>query len=378
MLGRRLSDGSLQIDALDGLRGFAVLIVILAHTGNAGFHLIPGLNFSGAGHSGVFLFFELSSFLLTYSFIAHGRSAFSKDRLITYFERRFFRIYPLYFLYLTVALITTFLVSVYRPSAFLGVPMALSPSEYLQQLLMLDGKGITWSIPVEFHYYFLLPLVAFGIVRLCQSRALPTIAFVAGILVVVALLWPLDEARSVRSVIYHLPIFFCGAVLALFHHLWVERGYNSSRRAGYLLESFGLAAFTANILLTPSILQAIDLGSYSFKPHRQFYLFAFLWGAVIFAAIHGNGPIGAIFRHRWLRHLGFVSFSAYLLHPMFISGIAKTMLKDLLPSFLAGWLVLALTLVLSWISFSVIEQPMSRYSFRSIWRPSALGSGKRS
>ena len=57
--GRNLSNEKLQIDALDGLRGLAVLIVFLSHTSNDGVFLLPSANFSGIGKSGVFLFFVL-------------------------------------------------------------------------------------------------------------------------------------------------------------------------------------------------------------------------------------------------------------------------------------------------------------------------------
>ena len=52
-------------EPLDGLRGVAVLLVLLSHSSNAGHDLLPGLDASGVGRAGVFLFFVLSSFLLT-------------------------------------------------------------------------------------------------------------------------------------------------------------------------------------------------------------------------------------------------------------------------------------------------------------------------
>lgn len=371
--GRNLSDSSLQIDALDGLRGFAVLIVILAHTGNAGFHLIPFLDLSGAGHAGVYLFFELSAFLLTYLFIAHGSNAFTLDRIAIYFQRRFFRIYPLYFLYLTAALISTWLVSIYRPDLSIGIPMSLTLGEYATQLLMIEGKGITWSIPVEFHFYFMLPLVAYGIVVLCGNRVRPAVLFIACLLGLAALLWPIEKAESIRSVVYHLPVFLFGTTLALLHQHWITSGRNRNQKSALVIEILGLLSLLAILLLTPSMLRSLGFSSFAFKPHRQFLLFAMLWGTVIFAAIHGNGLIGQVFRIKWLRYLGFISFSAYLLHPVFISGIVKSGLKEFLHPFASGWLVLTLTAAVSWVTFSLIEKPMSRYSlkptiaWRAIW-----------
>jgi Predicted acyltransferases len=58
---RKTSTARVQLDALDGLRGVAVLIVVLSHLSNARLFLIPGLDLSGTGKSGVFLFFVLSA-----------------------------------------------------------------------------------------------------------------------------------------------------------------------------------------------------------------------------------------------------------------------------------------------------------------------------
>ena len=52
-----------HLDALDGLRGLAVLVVIGSHLSNVGMLPRPGL--SGTGKSGVYLFFVLSAYLLT-------------------------------------------------------------------------------------------------------------------------------------------------------------------------------------------------------------------------------------------------------------------------------------------------------------------------
>ena len=70
--GRGLFDNKFQLDSLDGLRGLAALMVFLSHTSNEGIYFSSSFNFSGIGKSGVFLFFVLSSFLLTYPFVKKG------------------------------------------------------------------------------------------------------------------------------------------------------------------------------------------------------------------------------------------------------------------------------------------------------------------
>ncbi len=359
--GRQLSDGTLQLDALDGLRGFAVLMVILAHTGNAGFHLLPPLDFSGAGHVGVFLFFGLSAFLLTNAFAVHGDASFSRTSLLRYFERRFLRIYPLYFLYVTAAVLSTWLLTNINGGKPTGIPMAMSESEYLRQIFMVEGKGITWSIPVEFHYYFMLPFVAYAYCKLCKCRIVPVIALTTLALVAISMLRPLQDAASLRSVVYHLPVFLLGSVSAVLHQRWINSSWTNRVQPRVILEWFGIAALIAAMLMTPSILKMLSLSG-AFKPHRQFLLFAILWAVVIFATIHGNGYLGRLFRISWLRYLGFISFSAYLFHPVFISALAKTGLSEKLGPAISGWMVLLLTVISAYASFLIVEKPISQAS----------------
>src|SRR5258708_6500089 len=84
-----------HIESLDGWRGVSILLVLAAH-------LLPlgpkawQLNF-GCGVLGMVLFFNLSGFLIT-SFLLKEPS------VLEFITRRFFRIIPLAWLYLTIAL----------------------------------------------------------------------------------------------------------------------------------------------------------------------------------------------------------------------------------------------------------------------------------
>jgi peptidoglycan/LPS O-acetylase OafA/YrhL len=365
MFGRQLSNKKYQLDALDGLRGLAVLIVILAHTSNLGYHIIPFADFSGAGHSGVFLFFVLSSFLLTYQFIARGKIAFTVINLGVYFERRFFRIYPLYFLYLTMGLVSTYVIALFVAGKPIGIPFALSLSEYVDHLLMIYGKEVTWSIPVEFKYYFLLPVIAYVMVIILNRGFFTSFVFVLVAIYAVNHFWPLTEAQSVRSIIYHLPVFLCGSLLAVTHHAWIECGGADNKVISRLVDALGLVSILLIVLLTPAILEIIGFNSQELKPHKMFLAFSVLWAVVIFAAIHGEGALRRVFENKALRFLGFVSFSAYLFHPIFIKVVEHSALGKILPSALSGWFVLVCTLLTAWLSFVFIERPASRLSLSS-------------
>ena len=104
MTGTPRASGHIQ--ALDGLRGFAVLVVFLDH---ASVYLQPFGNpmldwvrrACSTGWFGVDLFFVLSGFLITTILLeARGAENFYK----TFYARRFLRLAPLYYSVLIVAL----------------------------------------------------------------------------------------------------------------------------------------------------------------------------------------------------------------------------------------------------------------------------------
>ena len=89
-----------HIIALDGLRGFAVLMVLLAHAYDRGISPFADyINLKGSyfGVHGVFIFFVLSAYLLTKQFLDSDATDKNFIKFTgEYFYRRFLRIYPLF------------------------------------------------------------------------------------------------------------------------------------------------------------------------------------------------------------------------------------------------------------------------------------------
>src|SRR5690606_14005077 len=92
-----------HIKSLDGIRGLAVIFVVLAHGGEMSNQIDFIINFKGFGKLGVFFFFVLSAFLLD-MYIAKAliNEKANKKYWLNYFLRRFLRIYPLFFVSLLI------------------------------------------------------------------------------------------------------------------------------------------------------------------------------------------------------------------------------------------------------------------------------------
>jgi peptidoglycan/LPS O-acetylase OafA/YrhL len=233
------------LPALDGLRGIAILLVLIYHCSE----LVELRDSSNAldwlgwrvfqlGWVGVDLFFVLSGFLIT------GILQKAKSRpkyFSTFYARRSLRIFPLYYL----LVFFTFLVFPHI-AAFISANSA-SAAATLSELPSLEGKigwylayasnflaamdgnmghrllAVTWSLAIEEQFYFIWPLVVYHF----RERTVFTISLVtvvAAFAIRCGLVWALREGYwdGNRTAIYVLP--FCrmdslaiGAVIAI---LW--------------------------------------------------------------------------------------------------------------------------------------------------------------
>lgn len=357
--GRELSDKKFQLDSLDGLRGFAVLIVFLSHTSNAGMYLVPFANFAGIGKSGVFLFFVLSSFLLTLPFITKGVDATSKNFLMNYSFRRFIRIYPLYFLYLLFGLMTSLvlwkLVGWDKP---VGFPFVLSLKDFFEHLLLIQGKGVTWSILVEFRYYFILPILALTYSVVLKNKLFPSVIVTMSLIIISQLIWPQSESivNDPRLGPY-LPIFFMGSLLAVIFHRWRENKMSENKNIVLAVEILGILAAIILIFMIPSVSAYILGKEIAFNYyHKHFILYGLLWSFVVFSCVAGLGALRKFFETPFLRYLGFISFSVYLLHAIVIEVVKRVGIE--IP--MQGWILLVISIMLSHISWTLIEKSTAK------------------
>ncbi|VAW65699.1 hypothetical protein MNBD_GAMMA09-3265 [hydrothermal vent metagenome] len=359
-----LSNNKFQLDSLDGLRGFAVLFVFLSHTSNVGIYFLPGANFSGIGTFGVFLFFILSSFLLTYPFLIKKENAISKKYLFNYFLRRFFRIFPLYLVYLLLALFSTIIFkNIGNFNKPIGVPFPLNLTDFTQHILLQQGKGVTWSIMVEFRYYFILPFLGILFSILLKNKILPCLLTVIILSIISQYIWPdIDKIEKGLRLGVYFPIFLMGSLMAVIHYNWVQLNNDSKASMQKTIEIAGILCLLIIFFLTPSSISI--LAGYTVNAaeiHNHYILISMLWCIILFSSIHGKGLLRRFFESAALRYLGFISFSFYLFH---IIGIRIVNHIPAVNESLHGPLILLVTILISHISYKLIEQPSSKISFK--------------
>ncbi len=151
-----------EYDFIDGLRGLAILMVLVCHwTYGKELSSLPArflLNFAGTLGNGVGLFFTLSGFLISWPF--WKRKVNRAESLIPpgYGWRRFWKIYPP--LALSVVLLTPFFI-LWQGQAPLFLHAAIQWLTGLAFLMPVSGKfnPVMWSLVVEIHFYLVLPLL---------------------------------------------------------------------------------------------------------------------------------------------------------------------------------------------------------------------------
>src|SRR4051794_3114804 len=146
------------IPELDGIRGIAILMVLVCHA-SSWMASDRWRMFLQNGRVGVDLFFVLSGFLIT-GILLDTRH--DKNRTRNFYVRRGLRIWPLYFVFLAVALIAFRKMLPAQPNIWVYVL-------FIQNFLYLREAGPflepTWSLAVEEQFYMVWPWLAFRLSR---------------------------------------------------------------------------------------------------------------------------------------------------------------------------------------------------------------------
>lgn len=279
---------------LDGLRGVAVLLVIVAHSlsGVDPFNergLAPWLH-SGGGLVGVQLFFVLSGFLITGILVNEHERSGTVD-LMRFYSRRVRRLLPAL---VVVCAATVVWVQVTTPDlsrhAFGSVLRALmyvgNLGEHQPFHEYGPWLGHTWSLAVEEQFYLVWPVVLLVALRVGR-RAVGAVA--TGVLVV-TVLWRFTASPETAYGLLRWDALAAGCLLAL-RPLEVRR-----------------------LVVPAAVVVAWLTVTYGSGIDQWDYLLA-TGASVVLIAGAAHLPM----KGRVLRHLGTVSYGLYLWHSMLLA-----------------------------------------------------------
>jgi peptidoglycan/LPS O-acetylase OafA/YrhL len=377
LTGRPSATGKERIDALDGLRAVALLIIM-------GYHF--GVGWLQGGFFSLDIFYVLSGYLITGLLVSEYRKR-SAIKLSAFWLRRARRLLPaLAIVLVAVTLMVRFvepagLYPNFRMSAlsalfyFSNWWQIAASSNYFVATGAVSPLTHTWSLAVEEQFYLVWPLVVLAVMYLARSFArgvkillvLSVAGAVASALEMALLYNPAaNTTRLYFGTDTHAQSILVGAAMACAMTLvQMQRGTDGmapharSGVARSVLLLLGLAGFVGTATIT-----YLQNGTSSFDYRGGFMLSALSAAAIIVGAV--CVPTGAIARGLSLRPLvwlGTISYGAYLWHyPVYVyldaSRTGQTGLSLLAIRFAA-------TLGLAAVSFTLVERQVMYGTF---WR----------
>lgn len=307
---------------LDGLRGIAVLLVVVYHMSlllpDASRWLLRG------GFLGVDLFLALSGFLITALLLAERNRTGTID-LVAFLARRARRLIPALGAILTVALVVAATdtwytrAGIYRVDEVLGTAAwSLSFAANWAVVLghSLQPLGHVWTLGLEGQFYLVWGLAFLAATRARRPLRLVSHLAVVGAVAVLTWRWYSHTTDPADLWVHYVSTFtrLDGPLIGALAAVWVVGG----RPARFGAAVWQTAGWTA--------LAALGLAACVVRPFEPEL---FRWGytavaglaatAVLGAVLAAETPYGRLLRVRPLRAAGRISYSLYLWHlPVFL------------------------------------------------------------
>ncbi|MCZ8354340.1 MAG: acyltransferase [Cyclobacteriaceae bacterium] len=341
-----------KIETLDGLRGYAALLVLWAHfpvMGNLSKYSHLASSYTFAGYIGVDVFFALSGFLITRILIKEKES--NDLSFKRFYLKRCLRIFPIY--YLSIILVGL----VISWNDLIWVATYLS-NYYFSFQSAPNAMRHTWSLCVEEHFYIFWPLIIY-LFTIEQARKVILVYIPLFVILGVLLTIIISDAALSDNLIYrasHLRILTLalGSGLAFF-----EKDILSlSQKKTWLLVSILTFAFIV-CRFYHKIIYLKDINSSIIKLFTLSVFSTLLVSIVIKMNSNFLVKLKFIFTNSFIKFIGKISYGIYLYHyPIyFLFGytIDDYQIESSIPQAL---IVVSLCLIVPTISFYLIEKPL--------------------
>lgn len=381
---RPVSAKDTYLPGLDGIRAIAVTAVVLYHLN------VPGLS---GGLLGVGIFFTLSGFLIT-TILLRAWARTNSVGLIGFYLRRARRLFPAVVLVIAVVIVATLIAD--RDNLGATVANGVAGLFYVANWHTIAAGGdyfaITagnggpldhlWSLSVEEQFYFIWPLLLIGMIVLFRGN-LRVVAVVTGLLSAVSfvLLYkysirPADVMPALWSTTraYEGTDTRAGGLLigAVFAIVLFERPFRATEgRWKVPVDVLGLASLVGlGWIIYFSGSHPASLYSWGILAQ------SLLTAVLVISAIHpGSMIVRNLLGAQPFRWIGERSYGIYLWHLPVIYFTPQGWIDA--HAVLAGIGQVAVTLLLSALSWTLLEDPIRRNGFRAAFKRDANAEGRR-
>ena len=358
---------------LDVLRGVAILMVLWCHTfmfRKAGWDAAM----VGGGWAGVDLFFVLSGFLISGLLFAEYKKT-GGVRFRRFAVRRALKLYPAF--YALVLLTVAARLASHREAAALVLRGFLSDVFFFQSYS--PGTYVHfWSLSVEEHFYILLPVTLYFLMRRRRTgdsdpfRFLPWLFALVAVLELGLRLWngyhvPFNQQSHLERSHLRMDSLLFGVLLSYWSNFHGKRFWSFARAAYPLL-------FAAGALLVAPIffLDHLDRWMYTYG----FTLLYLGFGALLVAMLSLNveaAPQAVRWGFRIVAYIGTFSYSIYLWHLAWLHALMHSNITALPYAGVAAYFVGAIAVGI--VTSKLVEMPVLRLRERLF--PSAAATPER-
>lgn len=331
---------------INGSRGLAVILVFI-------FHL--NLNYFNGGYIGVDIFFVISGYVITQSFLNMLRK--ENNFIITtkiFFKKRIARIAPaIIILSFTLIIVfkqifiekhyISFLQSVFFSNFFLSNFFFWNESGYFGLENSFKPLLHTWSLSVEIQVYLFVPLLLFF---LHKAKYL---FFFSSIIIIVILSVLLGEVFINRPFVYFFPFFRLHEFLLgifIFYYL----NFDSNKKLDYKFSYIGIIIIIFSSIFLNETKNFPGLNS----------LFPIIG---ILLIIVSEDKKNILLCNGVVQYIGNISYSLYLYHWPVIVAFKYITLKTFF-NFYDVLSIFLITLILSHLSYKFIELGFKSFKIR--------------
>jgi len=368
-----------RIAALDGIRGFAILLIIFFHYYDIDGVFVRGtipayiLSLTRLTWTGIDFFFVLSGFLIG-GILLEARASPTYYR--TFYIRRAYRILPLY----GVVIVLYWLTAPIFPSTGTPVPSYIYLTLTQNIWVALGGKLdvsvwllVTWTIATEEQFY----LVAPAMIRKISPGRLPLLVAAAVVFALILRIALFETSQfDPRATLVLMPARADAFMLGI-GSAWLVRDPRGARwlveRRGWLyLLTFALGIVLLVFTKKGWTLDTFAMSTFGFTVTSFFYV-----ALVVLAVSHPEGPVGRFFSLRPLIAMGAIAYGLYLFHSP-VKELLHLVFNGHRPR-LASWrdvgvdlLAFGITLLLARLSWVHFERPLVRRGHRYSYWPSPV------
>jgi len=361
-----------KLQEIEILRAISIIMVLFGHLPFS----MPNLLVHG--YTGVTLFFVISGYVVTKSFLSYELITGSfKQQILSFYRRRFFRIAPAALawigIYFLIAQLLTLSGSSYGTNERWEREVAWFLSGiYNYQFAFSKGPGLFgqyWSLFVEMHFYFVLPIILI-IFRKNTFRILVCLI----IFLIITLIARPSTKPEFAGLLTHsqADALLAGVLIYLTSQLF---NANINIKTDFAIK---ISKFLIFITLALALFFLPSSFDSSLLPSYKYPIYVVLAAGLVFIAQLNVGWVsfGNKTINNFLIYVGSRSYSIYLSHIILFSGMYPGLYlaninsfpdylnMTLANKFVATIVLFTLALIFGDLSYRLIERPFFRFGKR--------------